>query len=277
MTYKSIADIIQSGGENTVITKELINITEILSVKKYVTKEKDIGKIYRYDSTIYRNELIFYFTGETDVEFGGKKMKHLANSLRFLPKGRSCGDYKVEIKKPSFCIDIYFDCNEKLAEEAFIINDAEILKNDFLKIYNLWNEQKNCWYEKSMIVLYEIICTIKNLEKQYVTNDKRVKIENAYTYIIKNYRNPDFDYTALAKESGYCYSYFSELFEEIYDQSPIKMVTDLRLKYAKELLITNRYSINEIAVLSGFNSISYFSKVFKKNFGVSPKKYNLKN
>ena len=258
------------------LSKEIINISKIHSVKKYVTNEDHIGKIYRFDSNLYAYELIFYFNGDTDVEFCGVKMKNPANSLRFMPKGDYKGEYKVKIVEPSFCIDIYFDCCEKLSDEVFVICDAEPLKNDFLKIYNLWKEKKNCWYEKSMMVLYEIICSIKNIERQYITNDKRKKIENAYDYIIKNYRSPNFDYNALSKESGYRYSYFSELFENVYGRSPVKVVNDLKLKYAKELLITKRFTIKEIAELSGFNSISYFSKVFKKNFGVSPKKYTLK-
>lgn len=255
------------------ITDEIVNVTKIHAVNRYVAKEESIGKILRYNPSLYTNELIFYFDGVTEVDFRGIHMINLENSLRFLPKGEDEGEYTVKIIKPSQCIDVYFDSAEKLSDTAFNLSDMEFLKNDFLKIYNLWNEKKSCWYEKSMIVLYEIICAIKGIEKQYVTSDKRKKIEKAYDYILKNYRNPDFDYSMLARESGYCYSYFSELFEKTYSRSPVKTVTDLRLSYAKELLITKRYSVKEIAELSGFNSIHYFSKVFKNNFGISPKKY----
>ena len=257
-------------------TDKPISITKILAVNKYIVTDKNIGKIYRYQPNLYSYELIFYYEGDAEGEFSEFQFKNPENSLRYMPKGNFQGEYNVKINKPTKCIDIYFDCAEELPKIPFVLCDTEFLANSFIKIYNLWEEQKSCWYEKCMIVLYEIICKIKNLERNYVTGDKRTRMESAYDYILQNYRNSDFDYNVLLKKSGYRYSYFSEIFEKIYGQTAVKTVTDLRLKYAKELLITKRYSIKEISELSGFNSISYFSKVFKKNFGVSPKNFILK-
>ena len=55
--------------------------------------------------------------------------------------------------------------------------------------------------------------------------------------------------------------------------SPVRFVTKMKVDYAKELLVTNRYSIKQIAEMSGFEDASYFSKVFKKRTGFSPKNY----
>ena len=54
---------------------------------------------------------------------------------------------------------------------------------------------------------------------------------------------------------------------------PVKYVTMLKLDKAKELLITGHYTISEIVEICGFENIYYFSTVFKKHFGVSPKNY----
>ncbi len=55
--------------------------------------------------------------------------------------------------------------------------------------------------------------------------------------------------------------------------SPVKYITQLRVEKAKELLITNRYKVSEIAEMCGFENVYYFSNVFKKQVGVSPKTY----
>lgn len=54
---------------------------------------------------------------------------------------------------------------------------------------------------------------------------------------------------------------------------PVKYLTQLRIEYAKELLITGRYSIGEIAEMCGFENVYYFSTVFKKHTGIPPSKY----
>ena len=55
--------------------------------------------------------------------------------------------------------------------------------------------------------------------------------------------------------------------------TPGDFVRIIRLKKAAELLKTGEYRINEICVLIGMNSISHFSKVFYKQFGVLPKDF----
>lgn len=49
-------------------------------------------------------------------------------------------------------------------------------------------------------------------------------------------------------------------------------IKEERLKYARELLRTTQLSVGEIAEKAGFSDYNYFSRVFKKRFGVSPYK-----
>ena len=55
--------------------------------------------------------------------------------------------------------------------------------------------------------------------------------------------------------------------------SPRQYVTKMKIDYAKELLMINRYNISEIAELCGFENVYYFSNVFKKQVGISPIAY----
>jgi AraC-like DNA-binding protein len=55
--------------------------------------------------------------------------------------------------------------------------------------------------------------------------------------------------------------------------SPLEYVRLIRLKHAAELLLQGKYRINEISYIVGFNTPSYFSKCFYKQFGVLPNDY----
>ncbi|WP_052252214.1 helix-turn-helix transcriptional regulator [Vibrio owensii] len=51
------------------------------------------------------------------------------------------------------------------------------------------------------------------------------------------------------------------------------LIQDIRLAYAKELLVTSRLSIGEVSYNSGFNSSSYFGNKFRAKYGMSPTCY----
>jgi len=50
-------------------------------------------------------------------------------------------------------------------------------------------------------------------------------------------------------------------------------LTEIRLKKAKELLLENRLSLKEISYQVGYKDPNYFSRVFKKYFRQSPRKF----
>jgi len=53
----------------------------------------------------------------------------------------------------------------------------------------------------------------------------------------------------------------------------VKMLTDLRMKKAKELLMNPSLKIIDIADQLGYNDAYYFSHCFKKNVGIPPKEF----
>lgn len=67
--------------------------------------------------------------------------------------------------------------------------------------------------------------------------------------------------------------YFSHLFKENMKIAPMQYLTKLRMKKAKELLVGSSMHISEVAEVTGFDDPMYFSRIFKKYSGISPKKY----
>ncbi len=62
-------------------------------------------------------------------------------------------------------------------------------------------------------------------------------------------------------------------FRNEHGKSVLQYVNDLRIKEAKRLLRTKRYTATEIAERTGFGSLHYFSRAFKAGTGVSPQRY----
>lgn len=70
------------------------------------------------------------------------------------------------------------------------------------------------------------------------------------------------------------------LFQKVKESAgmtPNNLIKELRLIKAAELLAQEKYKINEICWMVGFNTPSYFSKCFLEHFGVYPKDFNARN
>lgn len=81
------------------------------------------------------------------------------------------------------------------------------------------------------------------------------------------------DMEKLARQLPMGYSSFRKTFKKITGESPNQYHLNLRLNRAKNLLTNTALNINEVAYQTGFDSVFYFSKLFKKKNGVSPKFY----
>ncbi|MBK8388352.1 MAG: response regulator [Saprospiraceae bacterium] len=80
----------------------------------------------------------------------------------------------------------------------------------------------------------------------------------------------------LAKNLFMSYSQVHRKLSAIMGMSPNQYIRILRLKKAKELLINTDDTILNISMLCGFSDPSYFGKVFKQEFGVSPHEWRMK-
>jgi len=65
--------------------------------------------------------------------------------------------------------------------------------------------------------------------------------------------------------------------KKYYNQTPTAFINSLRLQFAAQLLTTTENSIISIIYDSGFENISHFSKLFKKQFGITPRIYRRRN
>lgn len=97
-------------------------------------------------------------------------------------------------------------------------------------------------------------------------------IEEAMRYIRENYSR-DISLDEVSREVNISPYYFSKLFKDSTDQNFIEYLTNLRMEKARELLLTTESSMKEICVAVGYADPNYFSRIFKKNTGVTPTEY----
>lgn len=101
-------------------------------------------------------------------------------------------------------------------------------------------------------------------------------INEAREYIDENYAQ-DISLDDAAATVFLSPVYFSRLFKEVTGKSFIKYLTAVRIGKAIELLDTTHYRANEIGMMVGYKTISYFSKIFKKQTGYTPSEYRHAN
>ncbi len=74
---------------------------------------------------------------------------------------------------------------------------------------------------------------------------------------------------AICSSTSECF----RCFKQFTGQTPVDYIQNYRLKQAEKLLLDSKYSITEIGYQCGFYSSSYFSKLFKERFRMTPREY----
>ena len=97
-------------------------------------------------------------------------------------------------------------------------------------------------------------------------------IRKALAYMSKYY-NQDLTLSSVARHVSLNPSYFSNLFKKETGTNFSTYLSNIRIENAKLLLKDSNLALSEIALELGFESQSYFSKVFKEHEGLTPRQY----
>ena len=91
--------------------------------------------------------------------------------------------------------------------------------------------------------------------------------------VVENMQNPDFCLDDMASLLNMSRSSLNRKIKGILDMTPNDYIRLERLKKAAELLNEGECKINEVCYMTGFNTPSYFTKCFQKQFGILPKDF----
>jgi AraC-like DNA-binding protein len=98
-------------------------------------------------------------------------------------------------------------------------------------------------------------------------------IRKAKEFTLAHFFNETLDRETVAAQVGLHPTYFGKVFKMETGVHYAEYLTEIRIEKAKELLRTTQKNVTEIAYETGFSSQSYFSTVFKKKTGLTPKQY----
>lgn len=174
---------------------------------------------------------------------------------------------------PSFFSDIDFDNTLFLTH---IKNDANI-KEYIEKLFTENNFPREGSDTKikglSYMLMTRLIRNYKVKNPDILKKKKKqLKISSILSYI-STYHAQNLTTAELAKQFYLSEYYFCHFFKSETGMSPITYINKVRAEKAAVFLRTTDLPVSEIALLVGFNDSNYFSKIFKKYMGMTPREH----
>ena len=241
-----------------------------------VGKEEYKEDITEFNSkNLVHNEIIFVLSGEAKIFFNGKEMHSAPGMIRFLPKGEVT-EYRVEREIRGECIDVFFDTNIPISSEAILIDTSkkENLEPFFKKLFLTFTTKDEGFRFECISLLYKIFAELQ--KNNYIPENKFMLIKPALDIIHSDFLIKKIKTQDLAKAAGISVTYLKKLFGERFGVPPKRYIIQLKINYAEELLRLNEYSIAEIAAMSGYSDVAFFSKQFKEYTNISPSEFTKK-
>lgn len=157
--------------------------------------------------------------------------------------------------------------------KRFYITPNNRIFSGFDGLIPLWHESISRASETNVDLASESILLYTFSRLNAVPNAKNELINKIIELTEENFTLSELNVAEIANELSYNAKYISHVFKEKMGVSYVEYLTNLRIKYAISLLDNGIDSVKNVAFLSGFSDPLYFSTVFKKIVGVSPRDY----
>ncbi len=135
--------------------------------------------------------------------------------------------------------------------------------------------ENNSYLEKERFVLGCYGKAKAYFERHHESKDYQVAY-GAKEYIDQHFPDPEFSIEDISRELLINQTYLRRMFKSEMNMTISEYLTECRVKKARELLEEGTYKVSAISDMVGYNDVSYFSKCFKKFYGISPNAVNSK-
>jgi len=153
--------------------------------------------------------------------------------------------------------------------------DGSLIQKRILEIYDNRGNEYTHAVEMTGGLYTLLAIYMQNATKKTDANTAQSYVQKAIEFITSNYSYP-ITIEDIASYVGLSRSHLFRSFETVLGQSPKEYLTDFRMKQACYLLENTNLSITAIANSLGFDNSLYFSKIFHKELGTSPKVWRKK-
>ena len=114
-------------------------------------------------------------------------------------------------------------------------------------------------------------------EKQTILKESLSKLDqdfyNTLNQLIDERISSEIDVNYLAEKLCMSVSTLYRKMKSLTGLSTVEYIRKYKMQYAERLMLEGKYTISEVAYMSGFNSINYFRRCFKEEFGDVPSDY----
>ena len=243
------------------------------------------GEKHNYFELTYVDRGTLFTTVEgKSVDLGGRriiKKKTGQFHTQDIPEGCSCS-----------YVTIIFDMETVVYDEES--THYELLLNKVFgydkKIYTLiktfvTESTSQIPYMNSLMLCLLQETIIRLLQSEFIgkKNDRPVTgarqhyqdelLEKILAYIDETIYEP-LSIAELCQKFSMSRSSLQILFKENMDISPKKYINEMKLEKSRQMICENKYTISEIALMLGFNSIHYFSRAFTQKYHMAPSEYS---
>lgn len=195
-----------------------------------------------------------------------------------------------KIREGSSCsyVTVLFELEPDVSHFSFLLNKVfPYSKKIHSLMKTLVNESSTLapYMDSLLLCLFQEII-IRLLQSEYIetqpdkkpTTDARQHyhdelLEQILTYIDETIYDP-ITVGEICQKFSMSRSSLQILFNENLNQTPKKYINELKLEKSRQMISEGRYTISEIALMLGFNSIHYFSRAFTQKYNMAPTEYS---
>ena len=246
------------------ITPELLQYSE---QNRAVDVDKEALNHYSMEYAEQYQELLFAFLGflKSGDTASAKKALHVFLDKTKLIRRKSMRDYKLILQT----VNDY--CHMALLHTSihpmYVIKLAESLR---IKIENIASMGK--MEQMTGEICHKYCLLIKNY-----ANPNSSKLTKDVIAYIQLHLDEELSLSRLASHFKKNPSVLSKNFNKEVGQTLTQFIHQTRMQEAVRLFNTTNLTVSEVAVMVGYPDFSYFSKVFSKNVGCSPREYRQQN
>lgn len=234
-------------------------------------------------------EIIMPLENNYEVICNGRKYRLNERDILIIPSGTLHNLKAEKGRRLILLLDARsFSGNPALSELSCVLSEPILINSDFDKDFRHFMTQTI----KDIYVLYsnfgsvtEVYIYIKVLTLLAKTREYQLsriqyddggkysdKFQIIMKYIESNYAS-DITLEKLAQMAGYSIYHFSRIFKKYNNTTFINFLNRRRIKASELLLLENGFTITDIAMQVGFQSLTTFNRVFKNINGCTPSEY----
>lgn len=152
------------------------------------------------------------------------------------------------------------------------------IRDIYLSIVDTYDKKRDFYELTIKSKLYELFyvffaeCFEKIDYDTTLKNNTTKNIKAILDYISENYMN-SITIEELSASVNLSKHYFMRFFKKYMGTTCIEYINDYRLNIATNMLLTTNSQITEIATSIGITNLSYFNRIFKKKYNMTPKEY----